>query len=60
VLTIDADTSRPIDLQIVASLDDSVLQGEILIGEAAFRDAFPGIAGYRYFLIDAGPHQLFD
>jgi hypothetical protein len=40
VLTIDADTSRPIDLQIVASLDDSVLQGEILIGEAAFRDAF--------------------
>jgi ABC-type antimicrobial peptide transport system permease subunit len=51
VLTIDADTSRPIDLQIVASLDDSVLQGEILIGEAAFRDAFPGIAGYRYFLI---------
>ena len=45
VLTIDADTSRPIDLHIVASLDDSVLQGEILIGEAAFRDAFPGIAG---------------
>jgi len=54
VLTIDADTSRPIELQIVASLDDSVLQGEILIGEAAFRDAFPGIAGYRYFLIAAG------
>jgi putative ABC transport system permease protein len=53
VLTIDADTSRPIDLRIVASLDDSVLQGEILIGEAAFRDAFPGIAGYRYFLIGA-------
>ena len=53
VLTIDADTSRPIDLHIVASLDDSVLQGEILIGEAVFREVFPLIAGYRYFLIDA-------
>ncbi len=51
VLTIDADTSRPIDLRIVASLDDSVLQGEILIGEAAFRRVFPDIAGYRAFLI---------
>jgi len=55
VLTIDADTSRPIDLQIVASLDDSVLQGEILIGEAAFRDVFPAVAGFRYFLIASDP-----
>jgi putative ABC transport system permease protein len=51
VLTIDADTSHPINLRIVASLDDSVLQGEILIGEAAFRQVFPDIAGYRTFLI---------
>lgn len=54
VITIDADTSRPIDLRIVASLDDSVLQGEILIGDAAFQQLFPQIAGYRAFLVDAG------
>jgi ABC-type lipoprotein release transport system permease subunit len=53
-ITIDADTPRPIDLRIVASLDDSVLQGEILIGDAAFQRLFPEIAGYRVFLIDAG------
>jgi hypothetical protein len=52
-ITIDADTPRPIDLRIVASLDDSVLQGEILIGDAAFQRLFPEIAGYRVFLIDA-------
>jgi putative ABC transport system permease protein len=53
-ITIDADTARPIDLRIVASLDDSVLQGEILIGDRAFQRLFPDIAGYRVFLIDAG------
>jgi ABC-type antimicrobial peptide transport system permease subunit len=50
VVTIDADTSRPIPLRIVGSLDDSVLQGEIMIGEAAFRRLFPDIGGYRVFL----------
>jgi ABC-type antimicrobial peptide transport system permease subunit len=54
-ITIDADTPRPIDLRIVASLSDSVLQGEVLIGEAAFRRLFPEIAGYRVFLVDTGP-----
>ena len=59
-ITIDADTARPIDLLIVASLDDSVLQGEILIGDAAFQRLFPEIAGYRVFLIDAGQGEAAD
>ena len=59
-ITIDADTARPIDLRIVASLDDSVLQGEILIGDAAFQRLFPEIAGYRVFLIDAGQGEAAD
>ncbi len=54
VVTIDADSSRPIDLVIVASLDDTVLQGEIMIGDQAFRQLFPGSGGYRSFLIGAG------
>jgi ABC-type antimicrobial peptide transport system permease subunit len=51
-ITIDADTARPVQLRIVASLDDSVLQGEILIAEDAFAEIFPGVAGYRVFLVD--------
>jgi ABC-type antimicrobial peptide transport system permease subunit len=50
-ITIDADTARPVRLRIVASLDDSVLQGEILIGEDAFAAIFPDRPGYRVFLI---------
>ena len=56
-ITIDADTQRPIDLRIVASLADSVLQGEVLIGEEAFEGLFPDIAGYRFFLIDTSGAQ---
>jgi ABC-type lipoprotein release transport system permease subunit len=59
-ITIDADTAHPIDLRIVASLDDSVLQGEILIGDAAFQRLFPDIAGYRVFLIDTGGAEAAD
>lgn len=51
IITVDADTARPIQLRIVAALADSVLQGEILIGEGAFRSLFPDIAGYRLFLV---------
>lgn len=51
-ITIDADTARPVRLRIVASLDDTVLQGEILIAEGAFKTIFPEIPGYRVFLVE--------
>ena len=51
-ITIDADTARPIRLKIVASLDDSVLQGELLIAESAFLTLFPEIEGYRVLFAD--------
>jgi ABC-type antimicrobial peptide transport system permease subunit len=54
-ITVDADTSRPLRLRIVASLADSVMQGEILIDESAFRMVFPDIAGYRMFLVSVDP-----
>ncbi len=41
-------------LQFVASLNGSVLQGEILIAEKQFIRLFPQEQGYRFFLID-GP-----
>jgi ABC-type antimicrobial peptide transport system permease subunit len=55
VITIDADTARPVQLRIVASLDDSVLQGEILIGLSAFESVFPDMAGARVFAVSLTP-----
>lgn len=56
-ITIDADTARPVRLRIVASLADSVLQGEIVIAESAFIRVFPEAAGYRVLLVQTGTAQ---
>jgi ABC-type lipoprotein release transport system permease subunit len=52
VITIDEDTARPVRLRVVAALSDTVLQGEIMIHEDAFRAIFPDVAGYRVLLAD--------
>lgn len=41
-------------LKIVGMLNGSVLQGELIIAEERFVEAFPDEQGYRFFLID-GP-----
>jgi len=51
-IVIDEDSARPLRLKIVGSLSDSALQGEIMVGEAAFRRMFPDEAGYRMLLVD--------
>ncbi len=43
----------PVRLRFVASLSDSVLQGEFVIAEEQFVRLFPGYEGYRLFLVDA-------
>jgi putative ABC transport system permease protein len=40
-------------VRIVASVANSILQGNLLIDERAFVEKFPAEAGYRMFLIDA-------
>ena len=52
VLTLDDDTTRPFRVRVVASLDDSMLQGEILVAERAFVQLFPDAEGYRLVLAD--------
>lgn len=52
IVTIDADTARPVRLRVVASLADSVLQGEIMIAEQAFTRVFPEAAGYRVLFVE--------
>jgi putative ABC transport system permease protein len=42
----------PVRLRIVAALHDSILQGPLIVSEANFLRMFPGLEGYRFFLID--------
>jgi ABC-type antimicrobial peptide transport system permease subunit len=51
------DGQAPVRLHIVGALADSVLQSEVIIGEAAFVRLFPRSEGYRVWLIDAPANQ---
>jgi ABC-type antimicrobial peptide transport system permease subunit len=44
---------RNFKVRLVGVLENSVLQGNIIIGEKAFLRHFPGESGYRFFLMDA-------
>lgn len=46
---------RTFKLWLVASVANSILQGNLVIDEDAFVRRFPSITGYRLFLIDAPP-----
>jgi putative ABC transport system permease protein len=50
--SIDVGAERPLILRFVAALQDSVLQGEIVMAEEPFTRLFPGQQGYQFFLID--------
>jgi ABC-type antimicrobial peptide transport system permease subunit len=46
---------RSVRLRLVAMLDDSIFQGELLMSEDHFRSLFPEQAGYRFLLIETPP-----
>jgi hypothetical protein len=43
----------PVRVRFVAALRDSLFQGELLIAERRFLEAFPEIEGYRLWLVEA-------
>ncbi len=51
-IVIERPGAAPIRMRLVAGLEDSVFQSELIMGEAAFRRLFPGQEGYRVFLLD--------
>jgi hypothetical protein len=51
-LKIRDSADREVTLQIVALLENSVLQGNALVSEENFLKLFPDVAGYRFFLIE--------
>jgi len=47
------ENGRSFKVRLVGAVANSILQGSLLIDEAAFLRKFPGQSGYRVFLIDA-------
>jgi ABC-type antimicrobial peptide transport system permease subunit len=46
--------NQKLTLQVVGVLANSVLQGDVIIGDAHFRQRFPGVAGQKFYLIRGG------
>src|SRR5204862_3591000 len=51
-LTIDV-SGRPVRLRVVAALDDSLLQSELVMSESNFLKLFPEQEGFQVLLVDA-------
>jgi hypothetical protein len=54
-IQIEREGAAPLRLRFVASLQDSVFQSALLIGEGDFLKAFPTVDGYRFFLLETPP-----
>jgi len=48
------------DVELVGMLNGSLLQGSVIVSEAAFIEQFPDAGGYRYFLVDVEPREKSD
>lgn len=46
---------HPVRLRLVAALDDSIFQGELLMSQANFVKLFPEQQGYRVLLVETSP-----
>jgi ABC-type antimicrobial peptide transport system permease subunit len=55
-LTIRDALDRPVTLQIVGMLANSILQGDVIVSESNFVRLFPEVAGRRFFLVKRGPN----
>jgi hypothetical protein len=51
------DSGERVTFRLVGLLNNTILQGSILISEADFVRSFPGEVGYRYFLVRAAPED---
>jgi len=52
------ESGSPLRFRIVGLLENSMLQGALLISEAAFERCFPDVSGYRYFLVKTPPAKV--
>jgi ABC-type antimicrobial peptide transport system permease subunit len=47
--------NRSLDLEVAGLLNDSIFQGDLLVGADALHRYDPDVVGYRYFLIETPP-----
>jgi len=52
-LTVSNEGGRDVRLRLVALLQGSALQGEVIIAESNFTELFPSATGHSFYLIDA-------
>jgi putative ABC transport system permease protein len=50
--SVDIGADHPLNLRFVGALQDSVLQGQLVMAESRFTELFPQQQGYKFFLID--------
>ena len=51
------EAGKSLRFRVVGLLENSMLQGSLIIGEADFERCFPEVSGYRYFLIKTPANQ---
>jgi ABC-type antimicrobial peptide transport system permease subunit len=56
-LAIDDGRGQKVRMQVVGLLKNSILQGDVLIHEDAFKTTYPDISGHRMFLIAGGESE---
>ncbi len=49
---------RPLRLVVVGLLNNGIFQGDLLITESAFLQAFPDTSGFRFFLVETAPDRI--
>jgi len=57
-LEMSDERGRPFRVRLVGGVVNSILQGSLVIDEAALARLFPGVSGYRWFLVDAEPGRV--
>ncbi len=57
-LTMPDETGREVKFRIVGTLQDSVFQSELLMGDANFRKLYPHEEGFRVFLVQTSADRV--
>lgn len=56
IKAVDYDSGESIHYRVVGFLENTILQGSLIMAEQDFENAFPSASGYRYFLIRNAPN----
>ncbi|MEM7457143.1 MAG: ABC transporter permease, partial [Planctomycetota bacterium] len=60
IYEVDYDSGESVKFRVVGFLSNTILQGSLIVSEKNFRDVFPTVSGYRFFLIKTGQGEVAD